>query len=140
MALERNSEIFSDFSHALERLKESLREPLSKGDIVVDGVIQRFEFTFELAWKLAQKALSYSGVNVNAPRFVIKEAFKAEILKDGDRWIDMLEDRNKTVHLYDEKSALEIYEKIKEDYYPLLEEFRADIINFLPGLTKNSHS
>lgn len=127
MKLERIKEIYGDFGNALIRLREALGKDEAMGDIVVDATIQRFEFTFELAWKLAKVVLEYNGVDVVVPRLVIKEAFKARMLKDGDGWIDMLEDRNRTSHIYDEKQALEIYRKIKNSYIGLFEDFKVEV-------------
>lgn len=123
----RIKELYSDFQDALQRLKDALNEDLSKGSIVVDGTIQRFEFTFELAWKLAKLILNYNGVNIDTPRITIKEAFKTGLIKDGEKWIDMLEDRNKTSHIYDEKEALKIYKKIREGHCKLLEDFNINV-------------
>lgn len=123
----RIKELYSDFKNALERLEEALGEHLSKGAIVVDGTIQRFEFTFELAWKLAKFILAYNGIEAETPRAVIKEAFKAKFISDGDGWIDMLEDRNKTSHIYDEKQALKIYKKIKASHFDLLKDFAVKV-------------
>lgn len=125
--MERIKEIHLDYKKALERLKEALEEDLSKGNIIVDGTIQRFEFCFELAWKLAKAILDYNGIEVGIPRSVIKEAFKAKLIQDGEGWIDMLEDRNKTSHIYDEKEALRIYKKIKAHHFSLLEDFAEKI-------------
>lgn len=125
--MERIKEIYLDFKSALERLKEALEEDLSKGNIVIDGTIQRFEFTFELAWKLANKVLDYNGIEANGPRQVIKESYKIKIIQDGQTWIDMLEDRNRTSHIYDVEQALRIYKKIKEVYFGLLQDFEKDI-------------
>lgn len=123
MTQARIKELYSDFKDALERLEEALSEDLSKGSIVVDGTIQRFEFTFELAWKLAKAILIYNGIEAETPRAAIKEAFRAKLIGDGNGWIDMLEDRNKTSHIYDEKQALKIYKKIKADHLGLLKGF-----------------
>jgi nucleotidyltransferase substrate binding protein (TIGR01987 family) len=65
---------------------------------------------------------------------VIKEAFKAKTIKDGQEWINMLEDRNKTSHLYDEKQALKIYEKIKKNHYKILENFNIHITKTVENL------
>ena len=127
---ERIKEIYLDFSKSLKRLKEALEEDLSKGNIVVDGTIQRFEFTFELAWKLARAVLESQGVEAATPRSAIKESFKAKIITNGEGWIDMMEDRNKTSHIYDEKQALKIYEKIKNSHFELLRDFKENIPNF----------
>lgn len=125
--MERIRELYIDFEKALTRLKQALDEDLSKGSIIVDGTIQRFEFTFELAWKLAKAILRHNGVEVDAPRIVIKEAFKVKLIKEGESWIDMLEDRNKTSHIYDEKQALKIYDKIKNNHFKILEGFKENI-------------
>ena len=127
--MERIKNLYTDFKKALERLAQALNEDLSKGSIVVDGTIQRFEFTFELAWKLAKAILKFNGVEAETPRLVIKEAFKSNLIddKDGHAWIDMLEDRNKTSHIYDEKQALKIYEKIKTNHFKLLEGFKENV-------------
>ena len=136
MSESRIKELYLDFNNAKGRLIEALAEDPSKGGIVVDGTIQRFEFTYELAWKLAKAALSHYGVDAPTPRMVIKEAFKANIIEDGDGWIDMLEDRNRTSHLYDEKQALTIYEKIKNKYAKLLNVLDQKISNTFPELLK----
>ena len=121
--MDRIKQIHEDFIKALERLRQALSEDISKGSIIVDGTIQRFEFTFELAWKLAKAILKYNGIDAETPRLVIKEAYKAKLIKKGDDWIDMLEDRNKTSHIYDETQAQAIYKKIKENHFNALEEF-----------------
>ena len=128
MTRERIEEIFEDYQKALERLKEALAMDLSEGNIVVDGTIQRFEFTFELAWKLAKNVLSYKGIEADTPRDVIKEAFKAKLITNGGEWIDMLVDRNKTSHIYDEKEAVKIYEKVKTIHYPSLKIFCDNVL------------
>ena len=68
-----------------------------------EGVIQRFEYTFELAWLTLKDKLEYDGVVLSTvtPRNVIREAFQAKLIEDGDTWIDMLTDRNLMSHTYD---------------------------------------
>lgn len=116
----RIKDLRTDFSKALERLEEALREDLSKGAIVIDGTIQRFEFTYELAWKLLKAVLKFQGIEAPTPRAAIKAAYQAALLEDGDGWIDMLEDRNQTSHIYDEAGAQRIYKKIKNSHIFLL--------------------
>jgi nucleotidyltransferase substrate binding protein (TIGR01987 family) len=123
---ERIIERFGDYKSALERLEEGLQiEP--DNSIIVDGVIQRFEFTFELAWKLMKDCLEYEGIEVKSPRTTIKEAYRIEMVNDGDGWIDMMIDRNKTSHIYDENEAKAIYKKIKVTYIYLLRELAKQI-------------
>lgn len=127
MTLKRIKELHRDFGNALERLKEALSRDASEGSIIVDGTIQRFEFCFELAWKLAKAVLNYNGVDVESPRPVIKEAYKTKTIENGEEWINMLEDKNKSSHLYDEKQALRIYENIKKNHYKTLKSFNGEI-------------
>ena len=127
----RIEEVYKDFTNALARLEEALRQNPSVGSIVVDGTIQRFEFTFELAWKLMKAVLDYNGIEANTPRESIKESFRANIIKDGESWIDMLEDRNKTSHIYDENQALVIYNKIKNNHFKTMENFRQSSRKFV---------
>ena len=82
MRLEKINDLYEDFKNALTRLQEALDEDLLKGNIIIDGTIQRFEFTFELSWKLTKSVLSYNGIDAESPRMAIKEAFKAGIIKD----------------------------------------------------------
>ena len=96
MSPERIKELFDSFADALRRLEEALKEDITKSSIIIDGTIQRFEFTFELAWKLLRLMLLNEGIKSNTPRAVLKEAYLAKLIGDGEGWIDMLEDRNKT--------------------------------------------
>jgi len=134
MSPEKIKELLDDFSKALKRLEEALTEDLSKGNIIIDGAIQRFEFTFELSWKLTKAVLNHTGIEAASPRAVIKEAFKANVMENGEGWIDMLEDRNKTSHIYDEEQAIDIYKKIKKNHFPLLKNLEKSINELYPAL------
>lgn len=126
MTQERINELYDDYDNAVKRLAEALRTDVKKGSIAVDGTIQRYEFTFELAWKLLRSILEYNGINAATPRIAIKEAYRAGIISKGEEWIDMLEDRNKTSHVYDEAQALAIYRKIKRKHFRPLDALRAE--------------
>jgi len=84
------------------------------------GIIQFFEMAFELAWKLMKDYLEEEGFVVNSPKEAIKQAFQSDIIKDGHAWIDALNDRKLTTHIYEEETAVIVTEKIKENYFPLL--------------------
>lgn len=137
MSPKRIKQRLKDFTQALGRLSEALNEDSSLSSTIIDGTIQRFEFTFELAWKLGKDVLDYSGIGANNPRSIIKELFKAEMIQDGDAWIQMLEDRNKTSHIYDEHEAVVIYEKIKGKYYDLLDKFKRKIFPVVDEINKD---
>ena len=127
MTPKRIQQRLADFEKALSRLELVLQEDPAKTDAIIDATIQRFEFTFELAWKLTRDVLLYNGIEVDHPRAVIKEAFQKKFFEEGDAWIQMLEDRNKTSHIYDEREALQIYDKIKKNYCHLLENLKVKI-------------
>lgn len=123
MKRERLYEKLDVYRRACSRLDESTKLEVYN-EIVFDGVIQRFEFTFELSWKLMKVFLEYTGISeIRSPRGAIREAFAFGLIDDGDQWIDMMEDRNKAPHLYDEEEARLIYEKIKNGHSDLLKEF-----------------
>uniref|UniRef100_UPI002FC864F9 nucleotidyltransferase substrate binding protein n=1 Tax=Halalkalibacter lacteus TaxID=3090663 RepID=UPI002FC864F9 len=120
MNKERLFEKLNDYKRASARLNEATKLQI-EDDIIYDGVIQRFEFTFELSWKLMKMFLEYAGITeIKSPRTTIREAFTYGLIEDGEQWIDMMVDRNKTSHLYDEEEAKLIYEKIKSNYSHLL--------------------
>jgi nucleotidyltransferase substrate binding protein (TIGR01987 family) len=111
-----------DLVRALSKLHESLSRDPEKDDIVIDATIQRFEFTYELSWKLMKSYLEYNGLtDISSPRSTIKAAFKEGIITEGELWLKMLEDRNRTSHTYDEATALDIYNNIKNKYITLLD-------------------
>jgi len=110
---------FSNLSKAFTHLKNglSIKNP---NDTERQGIIQSFEFTFELSWKTLKDYLESKGVVGLFPRDVIKEAFQNEIIKDGEVWLDMLAKRNLLVHTYDEKKAEEAINLIRSNYYPAI--------------------
>jgi len=108
------------YRDALDKLEEGVEE--AQNELDRDGVIQRFEFTFELSWKALKLILEYEGFDCRSPRSCIKEAFRRDIIVDSELYLDMLEDRNRSSHIYDEQTSLEIFEHIKGDYVGKLSE------------------
>ncbi|MBU0600621.1 nucleotidyltransferase substrate binding protein [bacterium] len=113
------------FTNGFERLKEAIQE--AKDDLDKDGTIQRFEFTFELLWKALKIFLEYQGIAVNTPRESLKEAFRINLLGDEEVFLKMLEDKNKTSHIYDEETSQEIFERIKTAYLQSIEKVLANL-------------
>ena len=112
---------FSNFEKAMGLLGSGLAQPrLSK--LEKEGVIQRFEYTFELAWKTLQDHLRHGGIESGLPRDVIKQAFAGGLIKDGQTWIEMLESRNLMSHTYDEASFEKAFERIREQYFTALKQ------------------
>lgn len=108
------------YNDALQKLIEGIEQV--KDQLDRDGVIQRFEFTFELCWKTLKLILEYEGFDCQSPRSCIKEAYRRGFIVDGEIYLDMLEDRNRSSHIYDEQTSLEIFEHIKQNYASKLEE------------------
>ncbi len=105
-----------NFNKAFETLKlgVDLDQP---NKLEQQGIIQSFEFTFELAWKTMKDYLESKDILANYPRDVIKEAFQHGIIHNGEIWMEMLEQRNFMSHTYNEQRAKLALTKIKESYF-----------------------
>lgn len=84
------------------------------------GVVQAFEFSFELAWKTLKDYLYQKGIHSQFPRDVIKDAFQSEIIEDGTTWLKMLDKRNELSHTYNKEQAEKALHIIKDLYYPCI--------------------
>ena len=100
------------FGQALARFDEALSRP--EDPIVRDACIQRFEFTFETAWKAVQAQATAEGLECVSPRDCFRTAFRLGLVDNDARWMAMVEDRNRTTHAYDEKAAREIYRSLPD--------------------------
>lgn len=112
---------WEDYHKALHRLEIALTKTLDEDDLYLDATIQRFEFTFELAWKLMKAVLEYEGIETTSPRSSIREAWKQHLINDAEKWLDMQVKSNLSFHTYNEETAQGIYRHIKEDYIGLLQ-------------------
>jgi nucleotidyltransferase substrate binding protein (TIGR01987 family) len=114
---------FQNLNRAVLLLQEALEGGVEQLSILEkEGVVQRFEFTLELAWKTLKDYLEYSGVVIEpvTPRNVLKEAFAAKILPDGQVWIDMLDHRNLLSHTYDEAAFNTAVDALAGRYLPAM--------------------
>lgn len=124
-----------NFSQALNKfinVTDSEKQFKEKGfeDVYLDIVVKRFEFTYEMAWKALKRYLSFLGIEANNPRSVFKEAYAQSIITDENIWLDMIEQRNLSSHIYDEFEIKEILDK-KEDYKTAFEKLKYYIANNL---------
>ncbi len=115
--------------NAFDRLQEAVNR--AEDDLDRDGVIQRFEFTFELFWKTLRIFLEYEGFQCSSPRSCIKEAAKRGYLEDAELVLDMLEDRNRSSHIYNESTAQELFERIRENYVTIFKKNLSMIRQYL---------
>lgn len=125
---------FSNFRKALLKLLEAIKyinlNPIDENtasildEIVKEGIIQRFEYTHDLAWNVMKDYAEYQGnFEIKGSRDATREAFQMKLIRNGEVWMDMILNRNKSSHTYNEETANEIYLKIITDYSPAFFEF-----------------
>ena len=116
----------NNYKNALSRLHEAVEESKENKSLTVrDGVIQRFEFTAELAWKTMREYLLLQEISdINSPKSVMAEAYNNHIITDELGWLQILRDRNSTSHIYDEEDAQEIYKRIISTHIMLFDKLK----------------
>ncbi|WP_428563495.1 MAG: nucleotidyltransferase substrate binding protein [Solidesulfovibrio sp. DCME] len=112
---------FDNYRKALKALTDAVElahsQPLST--LEGQGVIQAFEFTHELAWNVLKDYLEFQGIHgIVGSRGAVREAFKNGLLADGETWMTMIQDRNRSPHTYDEETAREIVARILTEHHP----------------------
>jgi nucleotidyltransferase substrate binding protein (TIGR01987 family) len=111
---------FRNFDRAFLLLRSALEERglEQMSDLEKEGLIQRFEYSYELVWKTMKDYLEEHGTNINpvTPRNVIKEAFSENIITDGQVWVDMLLHRNLLSHTYDFSKFQEVLDAVVKRY------------------------
>lgn len=133
---------FSNFNKAVLKLEESVNyikhnylngedKPEDENlenvveELIKEGLIQRFEYTHELAWNVMKDYAFFQGNStIGGSRDATREAFKLQIIQNADIWMDMIQSRNKTSHTYNEEIANEIFSKIISDYFQLFLNFQ----------------
>lgn len=119
--LPRWEQKLSSYRKALSRLAEvvNVMKIRQLNDFESDGLIQRFEFTFELAWKLMKSYAEYQGTDkeLMGSRDAIRWAFENKLIKDSDVWMEMIKRRNDTSHTYDENTASDVVIRVKDAYF-----------------------
>jgi nucleotidyltransferase substrate binding protein (TIGR01987 family) len=131
---------FANFEKAFDRLGEAVarfRQTTDAAalDVLRESLIQRFEYTHELAWKTCKDYAEFQGNNdIAGSRDATREAFAMRLIADGATWMEMIASRNLTSHTYEEERAADIAEKICDDYYPAFQQF-AGKMRELRGMT-----
>lgn len=131
---------FSNYRKALHKLSQAVDIVSVKmdwgeevDDLLQEGLIQRFEYTHELAWKVMKDYAEYQGyTDVKGSRDAFRKGLEMRII-DSEMWMESIEDRNLTSHNYDDKTAHEVYTAIVEEYYPLFKKFENEMLR-LSGL------
>jgi nucleotidyltransferase substrate binding protein (TIGR01987 family) len=123
-ALHNFSRAFDKFNEAVEsrvRLAEDGYE-----NVVLDLLVKRFEFTFEMSWKAIKRYLDFIGIEAPNPRTAFKEAYAQGLIGEENVWLDMIEQRNISSHNYDESEISEILDKV-ETYRKAFETLNTDL-------------
>jgi nucleotidyltransferase substrate binding protein (TIGR01987 family) len=111
---------FHNYDKALKHLESALYI-LEPDFVQIVGIIKLFEISFELAWKLMKDYLEKEGfTEVQTPRAAIKKANEIGLIDQGHDWLQVLEDRNLTVHTYDEEKANQMETLIAHSYFPMM--------------------
>jgi nucleotidyltransferase substrate binding protein (TIGR01987 family) len=122
---------YANFHKACSRLvavTEADRFMDDLSELEIEGLVLRFEYTFELAWKVLQDLLIYKGYEfMMGPNGTLKMAFDDGLIADHDGWRKMAKSRNTLSHVYDEEEVLPIVKLIYSDYAPLLKKLDEEL-------------
>jgi len=140
---------FSNFNKAFAKLSETVKmidtsddafeEQLS--DLETEGLIQRFEYTHELAWNVMKDYAEYQGaIDIGGSRDATRQAYKMGLIERGEVWMDMIKSRNLTTHTYNESTAKDIFIKIVEDYFEVFKSFQVKMEGYRSGQQKDIFS
>lgn len=116
MDSERLNERIVDFLKGVHQLERAVAQPFD--EFTRDATIQRFEFCYELAWKLLKLKLEQEGIDARTPRQALQEALQAALIDDGNAWSEIQRYRNLTSHTYNERLADEVYAFIGQQALP----------------------
>ena len=117
---------FSNYKRAFQSRTEAveLSQQRALSSLEQQGLIQIFEFTHELAWKMLKDYLEYQGItNIIGSRDASRFAFQNELIQDGEVWMQMIAARNQTAHTYNLKIAQAVVESILNQFYPAFKQF-----------------
>ena len=110
---------FSNYKKALSQFEKFIAKG-QLNELEEQGLIQAFEYTHELAWNVLRDYLREQGNSaIHGSRDATREAFKLDLIQDGDGWMGMIKDRNRTSHTYNQATADLIAENIVKRYFSL---------------------
>ncbi len=115
--MERWEQRFKNFEKAYLRLDNAMKKFDDLNELEQVGLVQTYQYTFELSWKTLKDYLVLQGLDVKFPRDVIKNAYSYDIISNGEVWLQMLKDRNSIAHIYSEKVFKTVLDNIKTYYY-----------------------
>jgi nucleotidyltransferase substrate binding protein (TIGR01987 family) len=114
----------SNFDKAYAKFEEVLKRDTEHDEVSRMALLQAFEFTFELAWKVMQDLLeAQKGIIANSPREALQEAYQQKYISDNGLWAEALKKRNESSHAYAESIAVSVEKFIRSSFAPILAEF-----------------
>jgi len=125
---------FEHFRNAFKQLKNAneLKKVREFTDLELQGVIQAFEVSQELSWKVMKDFLEDQGrTDLFGSKNAVREAFNVGLISNGDVWLEMIKSRNLTSHIYDQKEILAILEIIFSSYLPVFIDFEDKMNTYL---------
>lgn len=106
------------FAKALDQLRKAVEKD-TLNELEEQGLIQTFEYTYELSWNMLKDYLEDQGdINITGSRDAFRLAFKRELIEEGEIWMDMVRSRTLTSHTYNEELAEKVADAIRQRYYP----------------------
>lgn len=125
---------FANYKRALQQLQSAveLSQQRELSNLEKQGVIQAFEFTHELAWNVLKDYLQDQGnQNIRGSKDATREAFKVQLITDGEGWMAMIQSRNISSHTYDERTAEQLAGAITAQYFPLFLALQSEMEKYL---------
>ena len=122
---------FQNFHRAYALLQEAFTKYVHKlSQLEKEGIIQRFEYTYELAWKVLKDRMEFDGLVIDkiSPKMVIRQAFTANYIKDAETWLKMTGDRNLMSHTYEIAKFEAVIESIQKAYLPMLSDWHDQLM------------
>jgi nucleotidyltransferase substrate binding protein (TIGR01987 family) len=110
---------FENFQKALAWLEEACAQEMYN-NLELAGLVQTYQFTFELCWKTLKDLLTSEGYEVNSPKETFRKAFEMSLIEDVEHWFNALESRNLLSHIYNESTAKQAETSIKNEFAPML--------------------
>ncbi|KZY45271.1 MULTISPECIES: nucleotidyltransferase substrate binding protein [unclassified Oleiphilus] len=122
---------FKNFQRAFLLLREAVESDIASfSQLEKEGVIQRFEYTFELAWKVLKDKMEFDGIILDqiSPKSVVRQAYQSKYINDAETWLRMIGDRNLMSHTYDFSKFEQVIDSIKISYLPMLDEWYTSLL------------
>lgn len=116
---------FQNYEKAFGRLARAIEvvKATPDDDLLQSGLVQTYEYTFELALKTLKDYLESKGFLLRSPRETIRQGFQSGYIANAEDWLQALADRNLTVHIYDDEVMVCVLKGIFERYFIILQEF-----------------